>query len=241
MKYSGSLFIALAIIITSIIFRDAWIKGKKGKQTISVTGLASKDFTSDLVVWRGGFSRTSMNTQEAFNNLKKDAELIKNYLLAKGVKENEIVFSSITSTKQYDRVKVSEDNYKQVYTGTMLVQEVQIESKEVNKIESISREVTELLDKGIELNSMPPNYFYTKLSDLKIEMLAAATKDGHLRADKIAENADAKIGNLSNAEMGIFQITGQNSTEDYSWGGAFNTSSKNKTASITVKLNFDIK
>jgi len=41
--------------------------------------------------------------------------------------------------------------------------------------------------------------------------------------------------------MGIFQITGQNSNEDYSYGGAFNTSSKNKTASITVNLECTVK
>jgi len=40
--------------------------------------------------------------------------------------------------------------------------------------------------------------------------------------------------------MGIFQITGQNSNEEYSYGGNFNTSSKNKTASITAKLEFGI-
>ena len=40
--------------------------------------------------------------------------------------------------------------------------------------------------------------------------------------------------------MGIFQITGQNSNEDYSWGGTFNTSSKEKTASITMKLDYEV-
>jgi len=41
--------------------------------------------------------------------------------------------------------------------------------------------------------------------------------------------------------MGIFQITGQNSGEDYSWGETFNTASKAKTASITMKLDYSIK
>jgi hypothetical protein len=40
--------------------------------------------------------------------------------------------------------------------------------------------------------------------------------------------------------MGVFQITAPNSTEGYSWGGAFNTTSKRKTASITVNLDFEI-
>ena len=51
----------------------------------------------------------------------------------------------------------------------------------------------------------------------------------------------AKIDKLQNAQMGIFQITGQNSNEEYSWGGTFNTSSKEKKASITIKLTYKIK
>ena len=58
---------------------------------------------------------------------------------------------------------------------------------------------------------------------------------------KIAENSGSKLGDLITAKMGIFQITGQNSNEDYSWGGAYNTSSKEKTASITMKLTYLIK
>lgn len=68
----------------------------------------------------------------------------------------------------------------------------------------------------------------------------AVTEDAYLRAQTIAENAKSSVGRLSNANMGIFQITGQNSNENYSWGGSFNPKSKYKTASITVKLEFDL-
>ncbi|MES2621254.1 MAG: SIMPL domain-containing protein [Bacteroidota bacterium] len=239
-KIFTSAIIAFAIVFSSLALRNAWVKGKKGNERISVTGLASKDFVSDLIVWKGNFSRMSMNTAEAFNDLKRDADMIKTYLISKGVTENEIVFSSVTINKQFQQVQMGENNWKQVFIGNQLTQQVQIESREVDKIERISRDITELIGQQIELNSIAPNYFYTKLADLKIEMLAAATKDGRTRAEKIAENSKTKISGLNNADMGIFQITAQNSTEDYSWGGAFNTSSKNKTASITVKLNFNI-
>jgi hypothetical protein len=49
------------------------------------------------------------------------------------------------------------------------------------------------------------------------------------------------LGRLISANMGIFQITGQNSTEDYSWGGTFNTSAKDKTASITMRLSYGVR
>ena len=85
-----------------------------------------------------------------------------------------------------------------------------------------------------------PQYYYTKLSELKIEMIAQATKDANERAKKIAENAGSTVGSLKNANMGVFQIVAQNSSEDFSWGGSFNTSSKRKTANITVKLEYEV-
>ena len=59
-------------------------------------------------------------------------------------------------------------------------------------------------------------------------MISKATEDARLRAEKIAEFSGGKLGKIVSAKMGVFQITGQNSNEDYSWGGTFNTSSKEK-------------
>jgi hypothetical protein len=120
-----------------------------------------------------------------------------------------------------------------------LNQTVQIESREVDKVENISREVSELINSGIEFYSNQPQYYYTKLADLKIEMIAQATGDARQRAEKIAENAGSSVGRLKNADMGVFQIVAQNSSEDFSWGGSFNTSAKRKTATITVKLDYE--
>ena len=108
----------------------------------------------------------------------------------------------------------------------------------MSKVEQISREITELLNQGVQLTSVPPRYYYTQLADLKIEMISKATEDARIRAEKIAENSGGQLGELQSAKMGVFQITGQNSDETYSWGGAYNTSSKNKTASITMRLEY---
>lgn len=228
------------MILTAAVLGSYWKASKKGKEVILVTGLATKDFSSDLITWNGSFSTFSVTTKEAYAQIKRDAEAVKNYLLSKGVKEKDMVFSAISINTVTESVKMGTNEYRDVFKGYSLTQNVTIESKEVDKIEQLSRNVTDLIDQGINFNSGQPSYFFTKLSDLKIDLLAQATKDGKLRADKIAENADGHLGSLKHADMGIFQITGQNSTEDYSWGGAFNTSSREKTASITVKLEFDV-
>lgn len=126
------------------------------------------------------------------------------------------------------------------FTGYNLKQNVTVDSRDVSKVEKISREFTELKQSGIEINSTSPAYYYTKLSELKIDLLAKASSDAKLRAKTIAENTGGSLGNIRKAVMGVFQITGQNSNEDYSYGGAFNTRNKNKTATITMKVDFAV-
>ena len=82
----------------------------------------------------------------------------------------------------------------------------------LSKIENLSRNITEIINLGIELTSSPPSYFYSKLADVKHQMIADATKDAKQRAEKIAENAGSSLGKLKKATMGITQITAPNST-----------------------------
>ena len=82
-----------------------------------------------------------------------------------------------------------------------LTQTVAIESKDVNKIEKISREITELLNQGVQFYLESPRYYFTKLADLKIQMISKATEDARIRAEKIAEFSGGKLGKLESARM----------------------------------------
>lgn len=220
---------------------NAIIKRNKGENTISVTGLGSKKFSSDLITWSGNFSRNSFELKEAYSQLANDKKVIENYLISKGISQKDLVFSAVDIQKQYSYSNDSNGTSRQTFTGYQLSQKVSIDSKDVAKIENLSRNITEIINLGIEFTSSPPSYFYTKLADVKQAMIADATKDAKERAEKIADNAGSSLGNLKKATMGVIQITAPNSNEDYSYGGTFNTDSKEKEASITIKLEYQVK
>lgn len=236
-----SLFISIAVIVAAIYIGNSYSYKYKKDQTLSVTGSAFSDFTSDLIVWNGSFSQKSMIIKDAYTALKQDEIAIRNYMKAKGIKDNEIIFSAVTTEKDIEYQYDEDGKSHSIFTGYVLSQHIKVESTEMEKVEKTSREITELLDQGIVFSSNEPQYYYTKLDELKIDLLARASKDGETRARTIAENSGSSVGDLQEASMGIFQITGQNSNEDYSWGGAFNTSSKKKTASVTIKMDFSIR
>lgn len=241
MKYITPVVIALAFIIGVFIIADAYRSRPKSLETITVTGSAEKDFVSDLIVWNGSYSRKSMDLKSAYAQLKEDENSIKAYLLGKGIQNNEMIISAININKEFNyRTDANGRSLGQEFSGYNLSQNVKVESKDVNKIEQISREATELIQQGIEFNSSSPLFYYTKLTEVKMDLLAKASADGKTRADIIAKNAGSSLGNLKKATLGVFQITGKNSDEDYSYGGTFNTSSKNKTGSITIRMDFAV-
>ncbi|MDG2194712.1 MAG: SIMPL domain-containing protein [Polaribacter sp.] len=237
-NFSAIVF-SMAIVIAAFLLGNAIVNRNNSDGIIAVTGLGVADFTSDLIVWEGSFAKERAHLKNAYNDLEKDKKVITEYLISKGIKENELVFNAVKSKKSTKAKYSSQGKYiGEEFLGYRLTQTLQVDSKEVANVEKIAREITELLNKGIEFYSQAPRYYYTKLSDLKIEMISKATADAKLRADKISQNSGGNLGKLISAKMGIFQITGQNSKENYSWGGTFNTSSKEKTASITMKLRY---
>jgi len=233
--------IAAAIIISVLVLSNAFLNRNRNDDIIYTTGLGSMNFESDLIVWSASFTRVNADLQSAYADLHNDQKVIDEYLRENGVEAADFVFSSIDIFKEYDMVEDRDGNRRQVFNGYSLRQSVTVESGDVGKVEDISRGITGLINRGLELYSQPPQYYYTKLSELKMELIERATEDAKERAQIIASRSGAKMGKLKNASMGVFQIIAQNSNEDYSWDGAFNTSSKQKTATITMRLQFGIR
>lgn len=237
----NTVVIAFAVVLFAVIGRAAYKYKFRVAQTISVTGMAEKDFDSDLIVWTGNYSKTGSDLKSVYAELKSNENIIRQYLIKKGISNKDIIFTAIDINKNFD-TRTDENNHSySVFSGYTLTQTVKVESKDVDKVEAVSREVTELIESDIAFTSAAPAYYYSKLAELKLDLLSNASADAKNRAESIAKNAGTKIGDLRSASMGIFQITGKNSNEDYSYGGAFNTSSRKKTASITVRSEYLVK
>ncbi|MEW6182484.1 MAG: SIMPL domain-containing protein [Bacillota bacterium] len=232
-----ALVVGISCIICTLIFTSAFVK-VRSNSAITVTGSAEKVLKSDLIVWDGSFSRRSATLAEAYAAMKKDLEDVKAFLKEKGVPEEEITVMPINMNTFYAADKSGMQTSQ--ITGYGLMQTVQVKSKRVDEIGSVSRESSELINRGIEFQSSPPQYFYTKLSSLKIGMLAEATKNARERAERIASQGGGRLGPLRSSKMGVFQITPVYSTEvsDY---GILDTSSLDKKITAVVNTEFAIK
>lgn len=240
-KFTTPIVIALTAIITSLILVEGYKYRFKSAEGVSVVGMAQVDFSSDLIVWEGNYNRKSMDLKTAYASIKQDELMLREYLKKKGIPDSAMIFGAVNLTKEYNTNFGSNGEVlSNSFSGFALAQNFKVESKDITLVERLSREVTELIEKGIELNSFAPRYYYTRLADLKMDLLSKASADAKLRAEAIAKSVDSDLGKMKKAVMGVFQITGRNSTEEYSYGGSYNTSEKNKTASITIRMEYGL-
>ncbi|MFA6599485.1 MAG: SIMPL domain-containing protein [Candidatus Omnitrophota bacterium] len=232
------LCIAAATIVSSIIFSKGFLSVTKFmREQITVTGSAQKNIRSDYAVWAGAFVRRDLTMASAFQKLGEDLAKVKQYLLGQGIGDKEIVVRQIETETIYKKNEKGNDtNEIEAYR---LKQAVELRSGDVEKIARISREATGLINEGIEFSSGSPEYFYTKLDELKVEMLAKATENAKLRADNMVKATGNRIGFMRSAKMGVFQITPVNSTEISDWG-LNDTSSLEKKVTAVVNASFSI-
>ena len=232
------IIISVALVICSFIIAGG-IKDFSGdKNTVTVTGAAKKLIHSDLIVWQGNFSEQSAQLPEAYSKLKQSLDKVSAYLKNNGIAEKDIVISSIQTMPLY---QINPNGMQSnIVEGYRLMQNIEIKSKDVEKITELSRTSTELINQGVHFESQQPQYYYTKLNELKVSMLAEAAKDAKNRAESLANNSGGKIGALRAAKMGVFQITQPNST-DVSDMGINDTSSLEKEITAVVNVEFNVK
>ena len=233
-----SIIVALAIVVSSLIIVNGLKEFKEGNNRIIVTGSAKQQITSDLIVWTGSFSAKSPSLKDAYTELEADKVKVLEYLTKEGVPIDKIVFSSINTYTNY--IVLPGGQYTSDIDYYELNQTVTISSEEIDKVTEISRKITELINEGIQFQSNAPQYMYTKIADLKVTMLAEATKDARKRAEMISQNAGNQLGQLKYADMGIIQITPLYSNEisDY---GMNDTYSLEKEITAIVHCEFEIK
>ncbi|MGO1728454.1 MAG: SIMPL domain-containing protein [Flavobacteriaceae bacterium] len=237
------LLVIVAVLFIAGLFSYTYLNRNNFNKNsyIEVKGSGAIDFESDHVVWEGYYSAKNNNLSEAFDLLSQHNKIVRSFLTKKNIKEDEIVFGPIETTRQTKNIYNNNGNYVgEEFQYYSLRQNITIESSEIQKIENVSREITEVLDQGVEFYSYPPRYYYTKLEDLKLDLIDKATIDAKRRAELIAKQTDVNLKIVKSAEMGILQIIGKNSGEDFTWSGAYNTSSKQKTASMNMNLVYEI-
>ena len=228
-----TLGIAGGMMGSAALASRAYQSPRKTEQTVAVTGSARKRIRSDLAVWQIHVSGEGKDLKAAYQVLKDSYARVSSFLEAKKFKPEEIAVSAIGTTTLHARDKEGQELPENL--GYTLTRTFTVTSPRVDGIALPASEVTELIQDGVKVVSEAPQYIYTGLSELKIEMIGEATKDARARAEQIVTNAGCVIAEVKTAHMGVLQITPPNSTS-VSDSGLNDTTTIEKDVTSVVSL-----
>jgi hypothetical protein len=228
------LILGVSLVLSATIGSFTFYK-LRSMDSISSTGSAKKAVMSDKVKWTSSINRPAKMSTIKDSYAKMDADLkeVKSFLAVSGVPEESIDVSPIYMNEIYEQYPGPEKNYN-------LMQNIKVESADVEKISKLSENTNSLIiNKGVLFSTNSLEYYYSKLPETRIELIASAVEDAKVRAGELAKAGGKKIGVLKSASSGVVQVLSPNSIEvsDY---GMYDTSSIEKEIMITVKASFEI-
>lgn len=233
MRVKEAVILGVAIILAAAVFGVLFYQSRSHVNTVAVVGSATERFESDIIKWRISISR-SVGLDEIRNGytlIKNDLQVVTDELKSRGINEKDITIQPVNTSQRYD------NNGQPV--GYELQQGLFVVSGDISKVENLALNPGALFER-VFISQSYLEYYFSKLSDIKKQLLAEATKDAGRRAEEIAQNAGAEIDNIESARSGVFQITEPYSTEvsDY---GIYSTSTRLKDITVTVRVSFTLK
>ena len=225
----------VAVLMGAAMLAIGFYASRVQSDTLSVTGSAKRSVTADTGKLTLDWSRSVGldGLRGGYTQMKDDENAITAFLSGKGFGSDtmNITAVSLEEPNKYNAQAIQE------YT---LRQSVTVTSTDIGKIADLAKGLQPLVDRGIVLAPQQPEYYYSKLADLRIELLGEAVKDARARADIIATSGGQKLGSLMSASMGVVQVLSPNST-DVSDYGSYDTSTQDKDVMVTVRASFRVK
>lgn len=230
-----------ALVLSAMVIASAYTEHYRSNTgTITVTGLGETLFTSDQIIIKGSIAIENMDAAEGYRLMERDRNKVLNFIERHGVSNDAVKFAMLSHYKMTSSI-YQEGNYiGEKFSGYRLTQEFTIESNDIDAVERVAQDLTSLLADGVNISVQEPMYIYSNLNTLKLDLIAAAAADARERAELIATNSDAELGELTWSTAGVFQITAATGDEEFSAGGAFNLSSREKKARVTVRAQYKI-
>ena len=200
--------VVLAATILGLLLRDAAVAFKAFERTVRVKGLSEREYPADIVIWPIQFTEANNDLQKLYSAIETSTARIRTFLLSKGIDSSEITLSAPAITnmlaQRYGGSAPTNFRYNAVQTVTVY-------SKNIEVVRSIMSDLAQLGKQGIVITGgdyqSRTEYLFTRLNEIKPEMIEEATKQAREVALKFAQDSQSELGKIKRASQGQFTIS----------------------------------
>ena len=203
---------------------------------ITVTGSAKTTATADNVVWTLNVALSSPLVADAVKKVGSDVDAVSKYLTNGGIPASALTLGAVST---YGNEEYQNGNNTGRIISYRASRDITVRTTDVQLVYTLSQGIGSLLQSGVNVNNYGPQYYISTLPDLRPQLLEEAMKDAKTRAVAITKAVGGSVGAVQSVKSGVFQVTTPDSTM-VSDGGAYDTSTIEKTVTSTVSVTFAV-
>jgi len=201
----SALVLAVGLACAGYFISQTLYKSRVALNTADVKGLAERRVMADKAFWSISYTVVG-STKEEIPKLYKDSEIDQQKIIAllksSGFSDEEIKPGVI----RYYTNEFRDENQVLVEEEHFLSGEIEVQTTKVQLVSEGRTKLNTLIAQGLDIGNNQPAYHFTKLNDIKPEMLKEATKNARLAANEFAVNAGVNVGGIRTARQGGFVI-----------------------------------
>ena len=204
----AGLLIGAGIATGGYLAGEGLVKSRLGYRVVTVKGLSERQVEANLGFWPVRFMVTGATLDEARGRLEAAEAAVNRFLKEAGFAAADIQVQNIQAE---DRQAGYNAGQSPAEVRFVLTQDMLVKSSDVQKLADASRKVGDLLRSGVVFTAdsynAGPSFVFTKVNDLKGEMISEATKRAREAAEQFALESGAKVGAIQNANQGVIEVT----------------------------------
>jgi len=202
--------LAFGMIAGGYLLGNGLLRAKEADRSVTVRGLAERNVTADLATWTISYSATAANVGEAQASVDADTVELTEFFKRLGFPEDAV---------EPVAVNVSSFTNEGVTLFTVR-QRMSLRTEDIARAQRAVRQQFDLVRRGVLLEEgSGMAYTFTKLNEIKPEMVAEATVDARASAEQFAEDSGAGVGSILSATQGYFEVTARDG-DGGGWGVA---------------------
>ena len=209
------IFLFLGFTVLGYFINASVVKFKNYERTVTVKGLSEKEYPADIALWPIQFSVSENELTPLYEAVEKGAGIIKEFLESNGIEAAEIN-TSVPSIIDKLAVGYEKSKIEYRYSAT---QTITVYSEKIEKVRSTMNRLGELGKRGVLLTANDyqnqTEYLFTRLNEVKPEMVEEATMKAREVARKFAKDSDSKLGKIKKASQGQFSINNRDSNNPH--------------------------
>ena len=205
--YWESAIIALAIVVFGSFIQNSLARFVNKERVVTVKGLSEREMPADKVTWPLVFKELGNDPAEIYRSIERKNEVLVSFLQEQGLSTEEVMVNA-PDIKDRFADSWSQEQITNRYVATSVII---VTSSKVELVRSIMQKQAQLMKMGIALitedyGKNTVKYEFTRLNDIKPEMVEESTKNARATAEKFAEDSDSELGKIRRATQGQFSI-----------------------------------